>query len=113
MLLYFILATQLRDRLPALRTALFKVIWALRRLDGQVHSFEVATKKLGTLPGSRTLDPRVIRQVHVDLINGLCLLEGCLPVSHLHPALHHIVHFAQYTLTHGCLRSMWMMYFER
>ena len=111
-LLLFILATQLRDQLPRLRVALFTVIWALRRMDGQVHSFEAATK-LGILPGSRTIDPSVISAIHRDLVIGLCLLEGCLPVSHLHPALHHLVHFAQYTMTHGCLRSLWMMYFER
>ena len=69
-LLYFILATQLRDRLPRLRVTLFKVIWALRRLDGQVHSYEEA-KELGVLPGARTLDPAKIAQIHVDLIIGL------------------------------------------
>ena len=72
MLLYFILATQLRDRLPRLRVALFKVIWALRRLDGQVHSYEEA-KELGILAGSHTLDPAEIEQIHVDLIIGLRL----------------------------------------
>lgn len=111
-LFYFILATQLRDQLPILHVALFKIIWALRRLDGQVHSYEAATE-LGILPGSRAVDPSEIAKVHCDLIVGLCLLEGCLPVSHLKPALHHLVHFAQYTLTHGCLRSLWMMFFER
>ena len=93
--------------------ALFAVIWALRRLDGQVHSYEDSVKKVGVLPGSHTLDPSEIGQAHKDLIIGLCLLEGCLPVSHLHPALHHLVHFAQYTKTHGCLRNLWMMFFER
>ena len=34
-------------------------------------------------------------------------------MSHLNPGLHHLVHFAQYTRTHGCLRSFWMMFFER
>lgn len=111
-LLYFILATQLRDKLPRLRVALFTIIWALRRLDGQVYSHEAAMT-LGVLPGSRTIDPTQLPAIHRDLIVGLCLLEGCLPVLHLNPALHHIVHFAQYTMTHGCLRSLWMMYFER
>lgn len=111
-LFYYILATQLRDQLPRLRVALYLIIWALRRLEGQVYSHEAAMN-LNVLPGSRVVDPKVIAQAHCDLILGLCLLEGCLPVSHLNPALHHIVHFAQYTRTHGCLRSLWMMYFER
>lgn len=111
-LLYFVLATQLRDRLPRLRVALFTLIWALRRLDGQVHSFNAAND-LNILPGSRTIDPSENAEIHRDLILGLCLLEGCLPVDHLHPALHHLVHFAQYTLTHGCLRILWMFFFER
>ncbi len=111
-LLYFILATQLRDQLSRLRVALFTIIWALRRLDGQVYSYEDA-KRLGVLPGSHCIDPSEIEEIHRDLIIGLCLLEGCLPVFHLHPALHHVVHFAQYTMSHGCLRSLWMMYFER
>ena len=111
-LFYFVLATQLRDKLPRLRVALFLIIWALRRLDGQVHSFDAA-RNLNILPGSRTIDPLENSLIHRDLIVGLCLLEGCLPVAHLHPALHHLVHFAQYAMTHGCLRTLWMMYFER
>ena len=111
-LLYYILATQLRDRLPRLRVALFTIIWALRRLDGQVYSYTEA-KDRNILPGSRTIDPTTINVIHTDLIIGLCLLEGCLPVDHLNPGLHHLVHFAQYTKTHGCLRVLWMMFFER
>ena len=94
-LLYYILATQLRDRLPRLRVALFTIIWALRRLDGQVYSYTEA-KDRNILPGSRTIDPTTINVIHTDLIIGLCLLEGCLPVDHLNPGLHHLVHFAQY-----------------
>ena len=112
MLFYFLLPTQLRDQLPALREAIFTVVWALRRLDGQVHSYEDATRQ-GILPGSRTLKKREIRQMHNDLVLGLCLLEGALPVSFLNPGLHHIVHHAQYTSTHGLLRKLWMFFFER
>ena len=113
MLLLFILTTQLRDKLPSVRVALNKIVWALRRLDGQVYCYHDAKNKLGILPGSRVIDPKIIVSAHCDLIIGLCLLEGCLPIEHLNPALHHLVHFAQYTKTHGCLRALWMMYFER
>ena len=111
-LLLFVLATQLRDRLPRLRVALFTIIWTLRRLDGQVHCHDEAVD-MNILPGSRTVDPRNMTAIHRDLVVGLCLLGGCLPVCFLHPALHHLVHFAQYTLSHGCLRNLWMMCFER
>ena len=112
MLLQYILATQLRGFVPALRKAIQVFVWALRRLEGQVHSFETA-RNLDILPGSRTVDKRKIKEIHSDLIRGLCLLEGCLPLSHLNPALHHFSHYGQYTLTHGSLRIFWMMCFER
>ena len=106
------LLTQLRGHLPALRTALTRFVWALRRLDGQVHSYDRA-RDLGILPGSHTVDKRQLDKIHNDLIIDLCLLEGCLPLSQLNPALHHFVHYAEYTRTHGCLRNFWMFYFER
>ena len=87
--------TQLRDKLPAVRTALLKIIWALRRLDGQVHSYDTA-KYLGILPGSRSIRHDNIDQVTGDLIKGLVLLEGCLPISQLNQALHHLVHYGEY-----------------
>ena len=112
LLLLFILATQIRDKVPRLRTALFLLIWALRRLDGQVYSWDDA-RRMNILPGSRVLDPTQIACIHTALIIALCLLEGCLPVPHLNPGLHHLSHYAQYTLSHGCLRILWMMCFER
>ena len=112
MLLQYILLTQIRDLKPGIRNAFEKFVWALRRLDGQVHSFNNAEMH-GILPGSRTIDKRNIADMHKDLVCGLAMLEGCLPISHLNPGLHHFVHYAEYTLTHGCLRSYWMMCFER
>lgn len=112
MLLYYILPTQLRGHVPALREALCVFVWVIRRLCGQVHSYEMA-QVLGILPGSRTLDKTILPKVHNDLILGLSLLEGCLPVSHLNPGMHHFVHYAEYSQTHGLLRLFWMYYFER
>ena len=111
-MLYFILPTQLRDKVPALRNAILLFVWAMRRLEGQVHSYDHATN-LEILPGSRTVDKRIIHKIHGDLIRSLCLIEGCTPASHLKPAFHHFVHYAQYTLTHGNSRIFWMMCFER
>lgn len=111
-LLIYMLVTQLRDMVPAVHQGLLYFVWALRRLDGQVHSYEVA-KNLNILPGARTVQKSLLRGAHRDIIRGLTLLEGSLPVSHLNPALHHFVHYAQYTATHGPLRKLWMMAFER
>lgn len=111
-LLYFLLPTLMRDVLPAVRHALYVFVWAMRRLQGQVHSYEEALR-LEILPGSFAVDKRGIQQAHTDLIRGLVLLEGCLPLSHLNPAMHHFVHYAEYTASHGPLRLHWMMPFER
>ena len=111
-LLYYILPTQLRDHVPAVHKATNLFVWAIRRLDGQVHSYEMAVT-LGIVPGSHTIDKRELRKIHSDLILGLSLLVGCLPESHLKPGVHHFVHYVQYTETHGCLRLYWMFYFER
>ena len=40
-LLYFILATQLRDKVPAVSHALRLFVWAMRRLQGQVSCFMI------------------------------------------------------------------------
>ena len=112
MLMYYILPTQLFGHVPALFNAICVFVWAMRRLSGQVHSYKTASDR-GILPGSRTVEKSQIRKMHADLIRGLSLLEGCLPLSHLKPGLHHFVHYAMYTSTHGCLRPYWMMCFER
>lgn len=112
MLLCFLLSTQIRDMVPALREAIDVFVWALRQLDGQVHSYDAA-QKLGVLPGSRVIDKRKLKEIHKALIRGLSLLEGALPPSHLNPGMHHFVHYVLYTQTHALLRVFWMFGFER
>lgn len=97
---------------PALREALNIFIWALRQLDGQVHCMKKACAQ-GSLPGSHTIDKRDLKRIAKELIRGLSLLEGALPISILNPGLHHFVHYALYTSTHGLLRIFWMFCFER
>lgn len=111
--LYYVLSTALRDKVAPLRTAINTFVWAMRRLDGQVHSHETAVHHLGITPGSRTVPKNIVRRANADLIRSLCLFEGCIPTTHLNPALHHFVHYAQYTKSHGSLRLFWMMAFER
>lgn len=83
-LLFHVLPVQLRDKVPQFRDALVLFCWTLRRLDGQVHSYEVAVR-LGILPGSRVLVRCKIKFLHKDLIRALVLIEGCVPVGHLIP----------------------------
>jgi hypothetical protein len=111
-LLLFILPVLLRDKLPRLRTALLLFTTSLRKLDGQVHSYETA-KKMGILPGSRSLKHADVDSIVEDLIVALVLLEGCVPIGHLIPSMHHFVHYGEYAKTHGILRIYWMMAFER
>lgn len=111
-LLLFFLPVLIRDQVPRLREALLLLTWAMRRLEGQVHSYEKC-EAMGVLPGSFALKKAEIDNIGADLLRGLVLLEGCIPISYLIPSMHHFVHFAEYTKTHGILRLYWMMAFER
>ena len=95
-----------------MRTALYVFVWAMRRLSGQVYSYNRAND-LGILPGSRCIAKRNIKGIHKDVVRGVSLLEGCTPISHLNNALHHFVHYGQFTLFLGILLWYWMMSFER
>ena len=112
LLLNHVLPVQLRDQLPQFREAIVKFAWTMRRLDGQVYSYDAAIK-LRILPGSRVLVKAEIKILHKDMICALVLLEGSGPVGHLIPTWHHFVHYVEFTLTHGILRWLWMMAFER
>ena len=111
-LLFYVLPVQLRGVLPRLREAIVKFAWTMRRLDGQIYSFDAAIK-LGILPGSRVLVRGEIKKLHGDMICALVMIEGSVPVGHLIPTWHHFVHYVEYTVTHGILRWLWMMAFER
>ena len=97
--------------MPALRRGIVLFAWTIRQLDGQVHSFEAAVE-LGILPGSRVLVRAAIKHLHKDVVRSLVLIEGAVPIGHLIPTWHHFVHYAEFTLTHGVLRWLWMMAFE-
>ena len=112
LLLRFILPTQLRDQVTAVRNAMHLFVWALRRMDGQVVSYNRAIT-LGILPGSRVLRKDSLAVVESDMICALVLLEGSLPISHLVPGVHHFCHYGGCTTSHGSLRWVWMMAFER
>ena len=111
-LLYFILPTQLRDQLPAVRQALNTFVWGMRRLLGQVHSF-AAARALNILPGAKSVNKKDIPKHSRQVVLGLVLLCGCFPVHHVNPGSHHFGHSGTFTLTHCILSILWMMGFER
>ena len=111
-LLYFMLLTQLRDKVPAVHQALLHFVWAMRQLDGQVHSYETANR-LRILPGSRCVRKDALYSINRTLLLGLVLLVGAFPISHLNPGMKHFVHYPAFTGTHSLLRILWMMGFER
>ena len=86
------LLTQLRGMVPEVHRALLLFVWALRRLDGQLHSYEMAMLR-GLLPGSRSLRTDILKDVKRDLLLGLVLIEGSFPKSHLKPGVKHFVHY--------------------
>lgn len=112
-LLYFMLLTQLRDKVPAVHQALLLFVWGMRQLDGQVYSYEMATTRLHILPGSRSVRKDALDSINRSLLLGIILLAGAFPRSHLNPGLKHFVHYPEFTKTHGILRILWMMAFER
>ena len=97
------LPTILRDFVPAVHRALLRITFALRRLDGLVISIDEA-RRLGVLPGSHVLPKGILDSVNNDLILGIIMLEGCVPISILNTTLHHVLHFAVQTKLNGCLR---------
>ena len=111
-LLYHVLPVQLRDQVPRLRNAIVLFAWTMRRLEGQVYCYDTYIA-MGILPGSRVLRRGKIKILHKDMICALVLIEGCVPVAHLIPTWHHFVHYVEFTETHGVLRWLWMMAFER
>ena len=92
-ILMVILPVVLRGFVPALLNALLMVVHALRRLAGHVISQDEA-EQIGAAPGARVLHKRDLAALKMELLFGLVLLEGCLPVAKLNPALHHLVHYA-------------------
>jgi hypothetical protein len=77
-LLLFFLPVLLRDQVPRLRKAVVLLASALRRLDGQVYSYERA-KEIGILPGLRALKDDIIDSIHRDLVIALCYSKEVPP----------------------------------
>lgn len=110
--LQVILPTCLRGFVPSVHRAILTLVYALRRLGGQVVS-EFEAKTLKVLPGSHILERRQLCPIHKDLVEGLVMVGGSMPEDHLNPILHRFVHYPRQTAKKGCMRWFAMWTFER
>ena len=110
--LMILLPTCLRGYVPEVHTVILKIVWALRRLHGQVYCAAEASS-LGIELGSRSISKDCIPSLTKELIRGLVLLEGSFPVVHLNPIFHHLVHYGLQTERFGLLDWFAMFAFER
>lgn len=107
-----ILVPALRGYVPAFRTGLRKLILGLKILEGQTYSVD-ESRALNLDPGAKAIKKTEIDRAHKLIIQGMSMIEGSCPVCCLKPALHCLCHYAAGTETHGMLRLLWMMSFER
>ena len=108
-----ILPTCLRNFVKATHLAILHIVDALRQLEGQfVAIFEVNELGISSCD-SPIVDENNIKALGRQLLEGLVLLEGSTPVSHLNPALHHLTHYAAETARIGSLAWVSMNTFER
>ena len=70
----------LRRCIPLFHNALLKLVWGLRILDGNVHSYNQCVR-LGIETGTHCLRKSRVKTAHRLIVTALSLLEGCMPVS--------------------------------
>jgi len=111
-ILFVLLPTCLHGFVAAVHNAILMIVHALRQLDGYILSISESMAR-EVRPGSHVADKTKVAQWGHTLVRGLVLLEGSFPVSHLNPALHHLVHYGWQTARGGLLRWVAMWSFER
>lgn len=107
-----LLPTLLHGFVPAVHRAICTLVYGLRLLDGHVYSANEASD-LGVTFGAHVLKKTTVEHARPLVLLGLVLLEGSFPVSHLNPALHHLVHYPDMVARIGVLRWYSMYSFER
>lgn len=113
LVLLTILPTCLRGCVAAVHKALLYIVDAIVQLHGQFIAIEEA-RRLGISPhGKQIVDKSNIKSLGTQLLEGLVMLEGSFPASHLNPAMHHLVHYAEETARVGSLAWISMNAFER
>ena len=105
-----LLVPALRGFVPKLRAGLRSLIWGLRILEGQTINVNEADD-LGLDRGSKNLKKSDIARARTLIIEGLSMIEGCVPISVIVPAIHCLCHYADGAELHGILRLLWMINF--
>ena len=100
----------LRGFVTAFRTDLRFLVLGLRMLEGQTVSMNDANA-LGVGIGSRILNDEHISRAKKLIREGLAMIEGCVAVCLLVPAIHCLLHYADGAAIWGLLRLLWMMSF--
>ena len=108
-----ILPTCLNGFVKAAHLALVYIVDALRQLEGQYIAIHEAMELDIDVHDSPIVDESKIKALGAQLLEGLVMLEGSTPVSHLNPGLHNVVHYAAETARVGSLAWVSMNTFER
>ena len=106
------LIPSLRGFVPKIRTALRSLVLGLRILEGQAFSVNEQVR-LALDRGFTSLKKGEISRARTLIKEGLSMLEGCVPVRKLVPAIHCLLHYADGAEMHGILKLFWMMSFGK
>ena len=88
------------------------LIWGLRILEGRTLSVNEADEiKLDR--GFKALKKTDITRSRKLIIEGLSMLEGCVPICLLVPAIHTLCHYPGGAEQWGLLRLLWMICFGK
>ena len=105
-----ILVTVLRGFVPKLRYALRSLIWGLRLLEGRSLSANEADA-LRLDRGFKAMHKSDTVKGKKLMLEGLSMLEGCVAVCLIVPAIHSLCHYPGGALLWGLLRLLWMIFF--
>ena len=107
-----LLVPSLRGLVPKFRAGLRSLIWGIRILEGQPISVKEADA-LGVDRGFIVLKKEMTALARKLIIEGLSMMEGCVPISLIKPALHCLCHYADGADLWGLLRLLWMINFGK
>ena len=106
-----LLVPVLRGFVAPFRTGLRFLVWGLRILEGQTYSVNDSTRfGFQHCKAFKKTDLQLARTL---IILGLAMIEGCVPVAVLVPAIHCLCHYPDGALKWGILRLLWMMSFGK
>ena len=105
-----VLVTVLRGFVAKLRCALRSLIWGLRLLEGRSLSVNEA-RALKLDGGHKAMHEIDTKKAKKLIIEGLSMLEGCIAICLIVPAIHSLCHYPGGAELWGLLRLVWMISF--